>query len=148
MSVNFGEFITKNDINEKVYNGKGINEFNEKLRLQLQNLVFEIEKDDTEKLKKFFYTQEPLWKKIFLFLPAAIGYVLHFPLYYPAHLFIQNKATDHYDSIIVGFLFFTYPWYILLLTAVMFFVTKNIIVLFLIILIPFTALCFLYFNKK
>ena len=86
--------------------GKAINEFNDKLQQQLQSLVFEIDKNDTEKIKKIFLYPSAFFKKIMLFIPAVAGYLFHFPLYYLIDVFIKNKASDHYDSIMVGILFF------------------------------------------
>ena len=57
--LNFGNIINKEDINVDLSSGKAVNEFNEKLQQQLQSLVFEIDKNDPEKLKKYFYIRQP-----------------------------------------------------------------------------------------
>ena len=54
--LNFGTILTKEKINAYSNSGKIINEFNENLKQQFQNLVFEIDSDDKEKLKKIFNT--------------------------------------------------------------------------------------------
>jgi 1-acyl-sn-glycerol-3-phosphate acyltransferase len=138
--LNFGTTLTKEKINAYSNSGKIINEFNENLKQQLQNLVFEIDSDDKEKLKKIFNTSRPFTKKILLLIPAALGYILHFSLYFPIHLIIKNKAQDHYDSIMVGLIFFIYPLYILLLTFILFFIIHTPFAFFLLLLIPLTAL--------
>ncbi len=145
--LNFGTTLTKEKINAYSNSGKIINEFNENLKQQLQNLVFEIDSDDKEKLKKIFNTSGPFTKKILLLIPAALGYILHFLLYFPIHLIIKNKAQDHYDSIMIGLLFFIYPSYILLLTFILFFIIHTPFAFFLLPLIPLTALSLLHFRN-
>src|SRR5450432_1252449 len=104
--LNFGNILNKDDMNIDLSGGKAVNEFNEKLQQQLQRLVFEIEKNDTETLKKYFYFRQPVLKKIALFIPAVAGYLFHFPLYYLIDISIKSKAGDHYDSIMILALFF------------------------------------------
>ena len=145
--LNFGTTLTKEKINAYSNSGKIINEFNENLKQQLQNLVFEIDNDDKEKLKKIFNTSGPFTKKILLLIPAALGYILHFLLYFPIHLIIKNKAQDHYDSIMIGLLFFIYPLYVLLLTFILFFIIHTPFAFFLLPLIPLTALSLLHFKE-
>ena len=146
--LNFGDMIKRDDIHGDLPGGKAVNEFNENLHQRLQQLVFEIEKNDTQKLKKYFYTPELFSKKILLFIPAVAGYLLHFPLYYLIHLSIKNKATDHYDSIMTGVLFFLYPCYLLIITLSIFFITHRSIAFILLLFIPFTALCLLHFRRQ
>ena len=146
--LNFGNVITKEKINADFNSGIAINEFNENLKQQLQNLVFEIDKNDKEKIKKYFYIHQSLLKKILLFIPSLIGYIFHFPLYYLIHLLIKNKAQDHYDSIMTGLLFFIYPVYVLIFTLLAFFITHNSISFLLLILIPASALSLLHFRRS
>jgi 1-acyl-sn-glycerol-3-phosphate acyltransferase len=146
--LNFGNVITKEKINADFNSGIAINEFNENLKQQLLNLVFEIDKNDKEKIKKYFYIHQSLLKKILLFIPSLIGYIFHFPLYYLIHLLIKNKAQDHYDSIMTGLLFFIYPVYVLIFTLLAFFITHNSISFLLLILIPASALSLLHFRRS
>lgn len=146
MRINFGIIINLKDINEEFSSGKAINEFNEKLKLQLQDLVYEIDKNDKKKFEKFFHTKSSLLKKILLFLPAIIGFILNAPLYFLIHLIIEKRANDHYDSIMTGLLFSLYPLYILLITLMIFFITKNLITLALFFIFPISALCLLHFK--
>lgn len=146
--LNFGNIITKEQMNTCLSSGKAVNEFNEKLQEQLQNVVFEIDKNDKEKFKKYFYNQQSLLKQILLFIPAAPGYLIHFPLYYSIHLFIKNKANDHYDSIMVGLFFFMYPFYVLMITLAVFFATESLFSFWLLLLIPLTAFCLLHFKRN
>lgn len=146
--LNFGTIISKEDIKTDLSNGKFINEFNENLKEQLQSLVFEIDKTDRKKLGEYFYFHQSLIKKILLFMPAIAGYIIHFPLYYPIHLSIKNKAQDHYDSIMIGLLFFIYPLYVITLTLIVFFITKNAMSFLLFLAIPVSALSLLHFKNK
>lgn len=146
--LNFGDIITKEQINPDFSDGLAINQFNESLKQQLQKLVFEIDKNDKEKIKKYFYIHQSSIKRLLLFIPALPGYIFNFPLYYAIHLVIKNKAQDHYDSIMTGLLFFIYPIYILTLTLLCFFITHHSISFFLLILIPLSALSLLHFKKN
>lgn len=145
--INFGNRITKEQINLDFPDGLAINQFNEILKQQLQKLVFEIDKNDTQKVKKYFYIHQPLIKKILLFIPSLMGYIFHFPLYYTIHLSIKNKAHDHYDSIMTGLLFFMYPFYILIFTLVTFFISHYSFSFLLLILLPASALSLLHFRR-
>ena len=146
--LNFGNVIIKEQINNNFTSGKAINEFNEKLRKELQKLVFEIDKNDHQRLKEHFYIHQSSIKKVLLFIPAVMGFIIHFPLYYPIHLSIKNKAKDHYDSIMVGLLFFIYPVYVLAIAIIIFLITHSLISFFLLVLIPLTALALLHFKPQ
>lgn len=145
--LNFGNIITKEELNHSQA-GKSINEFNEILRSQLKDLVYEIEKNDNELKKKYFGSNNNFFKKILLFIPAVIGFVVHLPLYYSIDYFIREKATDHYDSIMTGLLFFIYPVYVLTIALIAFLITHNFISFFLLLLIPATALSIVHFKKN
>ena len=145
--LNFGNFITSEQMNSNFQSAKAINDFNNKLQQQLKELVYEIAEDD-KKLNDYYFTQQSLLKKILLFLPAFLGYIIHFPLYYSIHHFIKVKAKDHYDSIVVGLLFFIYPIYALMLALAAFFITKSLVSFLLLLLVPATLLCVLHFKKN
>ena len=145
--LNFGNFITSEQMNSNFQSAKAINDFNNKLQQQLKELVYEIAEDD-KKLNDYFFTQQSLLKKILLFLPAILGCIIHFPLYYSIHHFIKVKAKDHYDSIVVGLLFFIYPIYALMLALAAFFITKSLVSFLLLLLVPATLLCVLHFKKN
>lgn len=146
--LNFGELIEKESFNEAIPAGQGINTFNEKLQKQLKRLVIEAEVSDKEKIKKIFFVPQPVIKKILLFLPAVVGWILHAPLYYPIILSIKNRANDHYDSIVVGLLFILYPIYLLAITATVYLITKSLLAFFILILIPFTAWSLLQLKRQ
>jgi 1-acyl-sn-glycerol-3-phosphate acyltransferase len=146
--LNFGSFISKEDLTTANSDGKSINEFNEKLQSQLRQLIFEIDKNDQETLKSMFSFKQPLYKKIILFFPAIIGFMINAPLYFVIHLIIKKRAVDHYDSIMTGLLFILYPLYVLALSLLTFYFTKNIYSLLLLIVIPFTAWSYLQLKRQ
>ena len=146
--VNFGKIIGQNDIHEDLATGKAINELNENLRMQLRHLVYEIDENDHQKLRKYFYIKQSLLRKILLFIPAAIGFILVAPLYFPIHEVIKNRAQDHYDSIMTGLLFCLYPLYVLLIALIVLSITGSWYALFLLILIPFTSWSYLQLKSQ
>ena len=148
MIINFGNIISKKDMDGYLSNGRSIKEFNERLQSQLGGLVYEIDANDKEKLKKYFYVKQALVKKIILFFPAIAGFIVNGPLYFAIHLTIKNRAKDHYDSIMTGLLFFLFPLYVLALTLLIFFLTKNIYAFLLVVLVPFTAWSYLQLKKQ
>lgn len=144
--LNFGTIITQKDIQEDLASGKALIEFNQKLQLQLENLVYEIHKNDHKKWNPLFYIQPSLLKKVLLFIPSVTGFILNAPLYLSIHLVIKKRAKDHYDSIMMALLFLLYPLYVLLATMVTFFIIKSYAALILLLVIPLTALSFLHFK--
>ena len=146
--LNFGNIISKKEAFTKGTDGKIINQFNAELNSQLQELVFEIDKVDREKLVEQFYIKPPLIKKIVLFIPAIIGFMVNAPLYFTFHLIIKNRAVDHYDSIMTGLLFLFYPLYVLAITLIVLFATGSSYSLLLLILIPFTAWSYLQLKRQ
>lgn len=147
IKLNFGSFISKDDMSTDVPSGRAVNEFNDKLKEQLKSLVYEIDPDDYKKQKDYFQIHSSSLKQIILFVPAAVGFVLHAPLYYSIHYFIKNRAQDHYDSILTGLLFFVYPFYISFLTLMAFFFTHNPLSFLLLLFLPFTVFILLRYKE-
>jgi 1-acyl-sn-glycerol-3-phosphate acyltransferase len=148
MILNFGDILFAKEFNSNLSDGKTVNDFNFKLEHQLKNLVIEAEPSDKEKLKKIFFVKQSSIKKILLFIPAIIGFILHAPLYFPVVLSIKKRANDHFDSILVGLLFVLYPFYLLAITAAVCCVTGNFLSLSLLLFIPFTALSYLQLKRQ
>ncbi len=146
--LNFGNFISKEDLTTANSDGKSINEFNKKLQSELQQLIFEVDKSDHRKLSSLFSFKQLLFKKIVLFFPAIIGFIINAPLYFIIHLIIKKRAVDHYDSIMTGLLFIFYPLYVLALSFLTFYFTKNIYSVLLLIAIPFTAWSYLQLKRQ
>jgi 1-acyl-sn-glycerol-3-phosphate acyltransferase len=148
MHLNFGKIISQSDTSECLTSGKAIIEFNESLRLQLKDLVYEIDKNDLQKLNQYFYINQSLLKKIFLLIPAIIGFVLNAPLYTAIHLIIKDRAKDHYDSVMTGLLFFLYPLYVLAITLIVLFSSQSYYALLLMLFLPFTLWSYLQLKKQ
>jgi 1-acyl-sn-glycerol-3-phosphate acyltransferase len=124
--------------------------FNIELQKRLQPLLYEIEKNNTPAIKQKMAVKISPAKKILLAIPAVVGYVFHWPLYFFIQRFAWKKAShnDHYDSILVGLLFILYPMYLLLINAVLLLLTKCWYLLSLIILAPFCAWSFVQVKKQ
>jgi hypothetical protein len=121
--------------------GKKNQLFTSKLQQQLGQLVLEIDKNDIARQKELLERKPALFTKIFLFIPAVTGWILHAPLYLPIKNFTykQTRNNDHYDSILVALLLFMYPVYLVILTMTLVLILHNWLWLFSFIAIPFTA---------
>jgi 1-acyl-sn-glycerol-3-phosphate acyltransferase len=121
--INAGEIISKENFTEHLQSdGKLLNDITSSIQNQLSKLVYEIDKDDIEKHKKIFALPSSSLKKILLFLPAIIGLIVHLPFYFPLQKFVQKKAlhSGHYDSIILGSCFLGYPFYLGIISLLIF----------------------------
>ncbi len=139
--INFGEIISQKDFDLNESDGKKFQAFNQKLQEQLQQLVFEIDKKDISKQKQLLEKKASPISKIILFIPAAIGFLIHAPIFIPIKNFVRKRTrnNDHYDSIVVALLLFFYPIYLILLTIIAILLTGNFYFLLLIFALPFTA---------
>ncbi len=146
----FGEYITADIVATDNGHGRSIQAFNENLRKQLQPFVQEIEATDKQTLHKIFYVPQPILKKMLLFFPSLLGWLLHAPIYYPVKNFVikKSKETDHYDSAMLAIFFLLYPIYLLLLTGMLLLVTQHWTGLFTIIFLPFTAWAHVQLKKQ
>lgn len=144
--LNFGNSI-KAEIFCENSPGTEIKKFNAILKDELSQLVFEIGKENLIKRKKIFGTPSSAFKKALLLLPAVVGYILHAPLYFIASSLIKNKADVHYDSIMVGIFFLTYPIYILLITFLAYFISRDPFTFTLLVIMPLTALSLLHYRN-
>ncbi len=145
-----GHPITKNDIELNVPDGLRHQSFNAQLQNQFQQLVFEIEKNDKQKQKELLEIKTSLFKKIALFIPGFIGWLLHAPLYFPIKKFVYQKTknNDHFDSIIIALLLFAYPIYLLLITILLFVLIKNYWIFLLLLILPFTAWSYVQVKEQ
>ncbi|MEO6328627.1 MAG: 1-acyl-sn-glycerol-3-phosphate acyltransferase [Ginsengibacter sp.] len=146
--LNFGEAITADGFDLNTNSNKPVIDFNAALNEQLKKLVIEIDSSDKQKIKKQFYVHQPLLKKILLIIPAVAGWLLHLPLYFPVTLLLKNKAEDHFDSIVVGSLFLLYPFYVLLVSLLLFSLIKTDAAWLCIVLLPFTAWSYLQLKRQ
>lgn len=148
--INFGEPITKNDFDMEQTDGKKNLAFNLKLKQQLHQLVFEIEKHDFQKQKRILEKSPSSFAKIILFVPAVLGWLLHAPLYIPIKNFTYKRtvSNDHYDSILVALLLFIYPACVILVSLVIVLMTRNSLFWLLIIFLPFTAWAYVQLKPQ
>ena len=139
--INFGEVLTMHDFDLNHGHGIRYQSFTNKLQQQFEQLVLEIDKNDTQKQKQMLERKPSALAKIVLFVPATIGFIAHAPLYLPIKSFTYKRTwnNDHYDAVIVALLLFLYPVYLLIMTAVAIATTNNFYFLFLILALPFTA---------
>ena len=139
--INFGEIITKNDIEWEIAEGLRYQSFNNRLREQLSQLVFEINNADKKKQEKLLERKPAIAERILLFVPAAIGWLTHIPLYLPLKKYIWKKYchSDHYDAVLMGLLLITYPFYLLFIVLLLFVSIKSWWVFTLLSIFPFTA---------
>ena len=139
--LNFGEVIEKKDKDLSQGDGARYQSFNNLLEQQFTQLVFEIGKKDKNKQQKILEITPSAIKKLLLFIPATIGWIIHWPVYQPVKKFTFKRTNhnDHYDSVIIAILLFAYPLYLLLITGLAFYFTGSWYVFLLWLLFPFTA---------
>lgn len=131
-----------------VPNGKGeglrIQQFNSILRKELDQLVYTIDSNDREKMETLLEVKPSLAEKISLFIPAILGWILHWPLYTTVitAIGVRYKNTVHYDSIVAVSLILTYPFYILGVTWIAYSIFSTVTVGWLLLIFPFTAWAF------
>ncbi len=139
--VNLGNIFTANDFDRTLSDGAWNQVFNNKLEQELHPLVFEIEKKDKKKQKELLEIKPSLLTKILLAIPAAIGWLIHAPLYLPIKYWVNKKYNDtgHLDAMQIVLPLFSYPFYLLLITFLLFITLNTYWVLLLFIILPFTA---------
>ena len=149
MFINFGEIITVNDVDLNLAEGLRHQSFNDQLRTQLEKLVFEIPKTDRQAQSAKLEKKPSLLKKILLAIPAAIGYLIHMPLYLPVKGFVWKRTykNDHYDSVMTGVLIFSYPIYLFIITIILWMILKWWWIIFL-LLAPFTAWTYIQLKPQ
>lgn len=150
MHIFFGNVFGKEIMEAENSFGKNVMAFNQHLQKELQPLIYEIDSTDIEKRKVIFTHKVPVWKKILLFIPALIGVLLHFPLYYFAKSMADKfgSSNDHYDSIIIAVLFVFYPMYLLLIIVAVLLITCNYLSWLLLLLMPFCSWSWLQVKKQ
>ncbi|MCW3120214.1 MAG: Acyltransferase [Chitinophagaceae bacterium] len=148
--INFGGIISGTDMVLNHTDGKKYQEFNDRLKAQLETLVLEIDRDDIIKQKKLLEKPPTLLQKIVFAIPAVLGFIIHAPLYIPIKNFVWKRCNhnDHFDSVLAALLFFAYPVYLLSITLVLFIIFKTPYVFLLLLVIPFTAWCYMLLKKQ
>ena len=148
--INFGDIITKEHIPWNTAGGIRYQTFNNKLKQQLNSLVFEINNQDKEKKQELLEKKPSPLKKIALSIPAFIGWLVHLPLYLPVQKSVLRKTehNDHFDSVMAAILLFTYPLYLLLISFIAFYFTKSSLGFLFLLLMPFTAWCYVQLKPQ
>jgi len=146
----FGDYLDKENIDYKDTHGNAIQQFNRTLQAQLGKYVFEIKSGDKTTLHEKFFIPQPLIKRIILFIPAVLGFVIHAPLFYFSKWISELliKEVGHYDSKIVGFLFILYPVFLLMISFLLLYLTNNWLSLTALLLFPFTAWSYVQLKKQ
>ncbi|MEO5966921.1 MAG: 1-acyl-sn-glycerol-3-phosphate acyltransferase [Ferruginibacter sp.] len=120
--------------------GKFIGGFNDELNSKLKPLVFEEDSKNKAAIEEHFKIKTSLTKKLILFIPAMIGFLIFSPVYYLYKKIItKNWNNDHFDSILVAGGFLIIPFYILLLTAIGIIIFNSWLMILLLIFLPFCA---------
>jgi len=113
--IKFGAPIDREEVMQHQTDGKMFLTFNEQLRTELENQVFEIEPSDKKALAQRLAFPLSFPKKILLAVPALAGLVLHAPFYFAARTITQYYFdNDHFDSSLVGILVLAYPFYLVI----------------------------------
>lgn len=148
--LNFGEIITATDIINGGADGQRHLAFNNKLKSELEKLVFEIPAGNKELRKEKLGVKISLVKRILLSLPALLGWLLHLPLFLPVKKIARQKTkeTDHYDSIVTGILLLTYPLYLILISVFLLLITCSWWSLLVLPVFPFTAWAFVQLKPQ
>jgi len=148
--VNFGNIFTANDFDKDLSDGAWNQIFNNKLQQELSPLVFEIEKEDKKKQKELLEIKPSLLTKFLLAIPAAIGWLIHAPLYLPIKYWIQKKYNNsgHVDAMQIVLPLLIYPFYLLLITFLLFFILNTYLAFLLMIVLPFTAWSYVQVKEQ
>jgi 1-acyl-sn-glycerol-3-phosphate acyltransferase len=146
----FGDPITASAIDYNNSHGTGIKECNTAIEQQLRSFVFEANKNDKARLKQYFFIPQPRWKKILLALPATVGWLIHILPWYFINWLSKKLIKDraHYDSGMVGFAFFLYPVFLLLLSFIVYLFTNSNYTWLLLLALPFTAWAYVQVKEQ
>lgn len=141
MFINFGSPISQNDLPGKVADGLQHQAFNQLLRQQMEQLVYEIPTTDKARQQAVLELPPTHFQKIILYIPAVIGWLLHLPLYLVVKKItaLKTKMNDHYDSVMTALLVITYPLYVLLFLVILWTTIQSWWFIPLLPILPFTA---------
>jgi len=91
-----------------------------------------------------------LLTKILLAIPATIGWLAHAPFYLPIKYWVFKKysKTVHIDSMLIAIPLFSYPFYLLLITFLLFINLNTYWVFLLFIILPFTAWSYVQVKEQ
>lgn len=125
--IHFGEIISPDMIGTQSADGVRNLEFNNRLRNELEKGVFEIPADEYEQLSEKLTVPVSPFKKMLLFIPGWIGWIINLPpfLFARRTAIRRLKEPGHYDSVVMGILLLIYPLYVLLLTVIITYITHS-----------------------
>lgn len=150
VQLNFGNMFDQTEIDLANGQGKALNSFNDRLLKTLQPLILEIDSNDTAVIQNQFAVHISTLNRIFLFIPALLGYIVHWPLYFPLQKYSSKMAyhNDHYDSVLVGVLFLSYPFYLIIIAVSAYIIFGGWWWLITFILFPFCAWSYVQLKKQ
>lgn len=136
----FGHPLYREAVMSHQTDGRMFLTFNEQLRAELHDLVYEIDPNDKQLLEEKLTVVMPLWKKLFLSLPAILGFLLHAPFYYTGKALTKKYFdNDHFDSALASMLVLAYPLYQLLFFLLTGIFVNWLLAIAIAILLPFCA---------
>jgi 1-acyl-sn-glycerol-3-phosphate acyltransferase len=152
INLKFGQIISKQNfenLHDKTFGNK-VQAFNDNLKSQLTQLVFQVKPYDKNIINSLFPYHITNFKKIILALPTVVGFLLHFPLYAftkkITHKYFWHN--DHYDSVWVSLLFLLYPFYLLILFFIIGFSLNFTLAGYIILFMPISAYCFMQLKNS
>lgn len=150
IDVKTGQPITAGSIQQDASFGLRAGQFNQLLKQELEQLVYEIPVDQPEIHRHNFPKKRSSFEQTLLLIPAALGVLLHAPVFLPVLWFAHRffKGSDHYDSVLAGFLFLTYPVYFILVILLLLLIWGFSYWLLFILLLPLTARAALNFTRS
>jgi 1-acyl-sn-glycerol-3-phosphate acyltransferase len=110
--LDFGTPLDKESIVNQESEGKQMLAFNEQLQHQLHKMVYEIDPEDRNTIRRIFKIKiQPSF--FFLLLPAITGWILHAPFFYACRIFtwLKFRNSGHYDSVLTSLLLLLYPFW-------------------------------------
>lgn len=150
IDVKAGLPITVTSVSADASFGIRAGQFNKLLWNELEQLVYEIPAEQPLVHQQYFPQKKTLNQQALLLLPAALGVIVHAPVFLPALWFARSffKGSDHYDSILTGFLFLFYPLYFILAATLLIMGCGVWYGLVLSALFPLTARAALNFTRS
>ena len=148
--VNFGSLLSVNDFDKSLSDGAFNQAFNNSLSNELRPLVYEIEKNDKHKQKELLEIKTPVFKKVLLAIPALLGFLIHAPLYLPVKYWVHKKydRTGHIDSMNIAIPLFIYPFYLLVITYILYITLHTAWIFLSFLILPLTAWCYVQLKKQ
>jgi 1-acyl-sn-glycerol-3-phosphate acyltransferase len=138
INIAIGNAIPVNSLLPFDEEAKNMRHFNEQLFPEIGLLIDIPKKKETSSVEK-----------IFCFIPACAGYILHIIPYSAVKSFVsvKTKGTIFYDSVLFGLLFLLYPLYLVLLAFLLCAMgLASSFIWLILVLHPITAYCLLKYR--